>query len=95
VRIENVPEILVLEDKLGELGGGDPDEVHEQEYQQTHNKPPQSRARTRMVNITFDRAFLRVIFLTKTQNSFLGKRISKKYELKRGAGVKTMRENKN
>ena len=41
-----MPVMLVLEDELGELGGGDPDEIHEEQDQQADNKPPESAART-------------------------------------------------
>ena len=41
-----VPEVLSLEDVLGELWGGDPDQVHHNQHTQTQTKPLSAQCRT-------------------------------------------------
>ncbi len=48
---EDIPEVLILEDVLCELWGGDPDEIHKKEYEQTRNKPPQPSNRTAQAQV--------------------------------------------
>jgi hypothetical protein len=60
-----LPVVLILEDVLGELGRGHPDQIDQEQDQQADDKPSQSGTRTKKLVFFKDRG---KIFYSKLSN---------------------------